>query len=93
MTRLRSVLVSAALAATAVGASAFAGAATLQDEPPVLDDKSLRTWLDFILPTAEENRWEKLGWRPELGAAIQEARTLQRPILLWAMNGHPCGLT
>ena len=64
-----------------------------QDGPPALDDKNLKTWLDFILPSAEETQWEKLGWRPELGAAVQEARSLQRPILLWAMNGHPCGLT
>ena len=34
-----------------------------------------------------------LGWRTELGAASAEAKALQRPILLWAMNGHPCGLT
>ena len=77
-------------AAMILAVSAPAGA---QDEPPVLDDKNLKTWLEFILPSAEETRWEKLGWRPELGAAVQEAKALQRPILLWAMNGHPCGLT
>ena len=77
-------------AAMILAVSARAGA---QDEPPVLDDKNLKTWLEFILPSPEETRWEKLGWRPELGAAVQEAKALQRPILLWAMNGHPCGLT
>ncbi len=65
----------------------------LQDDAPALDDKNLKTWLEFILPTPDEARWEKLGWRPELWGAVQEARALQRPILLWAMNGHPCGLT
>lgn len=72
--------------AAAVGAAA-------QDGPPVLDEKSLKSWIEFIRATPDELKWEKLGWRPELGAAAQEARTLQRPILLWAMNGHPCGLT
>ena len=64
-----------------------------QDGPPVLDEKSARGWVDFIRATPDELKWEKLGWRTELGAAATEARTLQRPILLWAMNGHPCGLT
>jgi hypothetical protein len=91
MTRTRTLLSGAALLAAAVWAPARAAAC--QDEPPALDDKNLRTWVDFIIPSADENRWEKLGWRPELWTAVQEARTLQRPILLWAMNGHPCGLT
>jgi len=67
--------------------------AVAQDGPPVLDEKSYKSWIDFIRATPDELKWEKLGWRPELGAAAQEAKALQRPILLWAMNGHPCGLT
>lgn len=66
---------------------------TAQDGPPVLDDKNLKTWVEFILPSAEDAAWERLGWRTELHAAAAEARALQRPVLLWAMNGHPCGLT
>ena len=50
-------------------------------------------WVEFILPSAEDAAWEKLGWRTELHAAAAEARALQRPVLLWAMPGHPCGLT
>ena len=72
---------------------AAARAGLAQDGPPVLDEKSTRGWADFIRATPEELRWEKLGWRPELGAAAAEAKALSRPILLWAMNGHPCGLT
>lgn len=67
--------------------------ALAQDGPPVLDEKSARTWAQFILPDVDDARWERLGWRTELYAAAQEARALQRPVLLWAMNGHPCGLT
>ena len=64
-----------------------------QDGPPVLDEKNHKSWVDFIRATPDELKWEKLGWRPELSAAAAEAKALQRPILLWAMNGHPCGLT
>jgi len=70
-----------------------AAAARAQEDAPALDEKNLKGWLEFILPNGEEAKWERLGWRPELGAAAAEAKALQRPILLWAMNGHPCGLT
>jgi hypothetical protein len=84
MTRLGGVLF-------VILAAARAGLA--QDGPPVLDEKNIKTWVDFIRAQPDELKWEKLGWRPELGAAAAEAKALQRPILLWAMNGHPCGLT
>jgi hypothetical protein len=64
-----------------------------QDGPPALDDSTLKPWLEFILPTPDESKWERIGWRTEFFAAAQEAKALQRPVLLWAMNGHPCGLT
>ncbi len=28
-----------------------------------------------------------------LSGAIEEARERDKPILLWIMNGHPCGMT
>lgn len=65
----------------------------LQDGPPNLDDRNLKTWMDFVRPTPEDAAWERLGWRTELAAAADEAKSLRRPLLLWAMNGHPCGLT
>lgn len=64
-----------------------------QDGPPTLDDKNLRQWMDFTRPSDEDAAWERLGWRVELASAAAEAKSLQRPVLLWAMNGHPCGLT
>ena len=67
--------------------------ALLQDGAPALDDKTYKQWLDFVRPNADESKWKKVGWRTELWAAVQEAKALQRPILLWAMNGHPCGHT
>ena len=64
-----------------------------QDGPPVLDDKNLKSRMEFVVPTPEDAAWERLGWRVELASAAAEAKALQRPVLLWAMNGHPCGLT
>ena len=46
-----------------------------------------------ILLDSEESHWQKIPWRPNLGVAIDEARRQDKPILLWMMNGHPCGMT
>ena len=37
--------------------------------------------------------WSEIPWRPSLAEAIEEARKADKPILLWMMNGHPCGMT
>jgi hypothetical protein len=60
---------------------------------PVLTEANLRKWIDFIRPSDDDKKWERLEWRTELGAALPEAKSLQRPILLWTMNGHPLGCT
>ena len=65
----------------------------LAEAPPELNDQSFRKWIDFVRPNAEESKWRQVGWRTALWPAVQEARELQRPLLLWTMNGHPCGHT
>ena len=46
-----------------------------------------------ILMRPSEEQWEKVPWRPNLAVAIAEGREMDKPILLWMMNGHPCGMT
>ena len=48
---------------------------------------------DAILIRSSKQRWEEVPWRPNLAVAIEEARKTDQPILLWMMNGHPCGMT
>ena len=60
---------------------------------PKLTDESYSAWLKFIRPTPHELKWRDVRWHKALSEAAAEARQLQRPILLWAMNGHPCGET
>lgn len=50
-------------------------------------------WLKFIRPSEQELAFERVGWRSKFWPAVQEARRLGRPILLWTMNGHPLGCT
>ena len=60
---------------------------------PELADGNVVEWGDFIRPSDRELGWRKIRWHRNLDEAAREARSLGRPILLWAMNGHPCGET
>ena len=58
-----------------------------------LDDGNYEKLRGLILPSTDELAWQKLGWRPTLWAGVVAAHEEKRPIVLWAMNGHPCGHT
>jgi hypothetical protein len=68
-------------------ALALALAAPLQDAP---DPASVR---EHVLPDASEVAFRSLGWRASLWDGVVAAQEQERPILLWAMNGHPLGCT
>ena len=44
-----------------------------------------------IKPRPEERRWTQIPWEIDLWEARRLARAARKPILLWAMNGHPLG--
>lgn len=46
-----------------------------------------------VLPSEDDERWRSIPWHDTLGTAVLEADEQQRPVLLWAMNGHPLGCT
>ena len=46
-----------------------------------------------ILPQPEELAWRAVPWRAEFRTALLEAGESGKPVLLWAMNGHPLGQT
>ena len=48
---------------------------------------------DFIRPTPAELRWQEIPWRTTFWDAVQEAQATDKPILAWAMNGHPLACT
>ena len=58
-----------------------------------LTDGSYADIRKTILVRPPEQQWEKIPWRPNLAEAIAEGREMDKPILLWMMNGHPCGMT
>ena len=58
-----------------------------------LTEQSYARIKESLQLTALESTWREIPWRPDLGTAIREARQKKKSILLWVMNGHPCGMT
>lgn len=46
-----------------------------------------------VLERQDEGAWRRIPWRASFWAATLEADAKKKPILLWAMNGHPLGCT
>ena len=54
-----------------------------------LTEETYATWRDHVLPEADELAFREIPWRTSFWEAVVEAQEQDRPILLWAMNGHP----
>ena len=79
---LRSLVVTVAVA--------LAGA----DGPPAeLSDNTFASWRDRIRPKAAERCFETVHWLPTFWDGVMTAQKENKPILLWAMNGHPLACT
>lgn len=61
--------------------------------PRILDDETFEAWRDFIHPSAAELASERIDWNPTLWAGLMRAQEVKKPLMIWIMNGHPCGLT
>ena len=66
---------------------------SVAEEIPPLSWGSFGETLARIVPQAEETLYEEIEWRSTLSAAVNEAVEEGKPVLVWAMNGDPCGFT
>lgn len=62
-----------------------AGPALAQD----LSDGTFEKWYAHIVPTKQELAWRDIPWEPSLWDGVVRAQEENKPILLWAMHGHP----
>jgi hypothetical protein len=83
---LRVLLVAAVVGLPAAGWSAA-------DPPAELTDKTLAQWRDRIRPKADDLCYQTVDWLPTFWDGVVAAQEADRPILLWAMNGHPLACT
>ncbi len=65
----------------------------LSFQVPEIDESNLAQWRDRIRPKTSELAFEDCDWKPTFWEAVVEAQTTAKPILLWAMNGHPLACT
>lgn len=57
-----------------------------------LDHGNLEKWRSYIRPEGDEP-WRELPWHASFLDGVVKAGTDKKPVLLWAMSGHPLGCT
>ncbi|MEM6673489.1 MAG: hypothetical protein AAF726_11650 [Planctomycetota bacterium] len=67
-------------------------AAPLQDAP-LATPETLDALVEQVVPSDEELAWRAIPWRPTLYDGLSDGAASDKPVLLWAMNGHPLGST
>ena len=63
------------------------------DPGNALTDENRAAWVAHIQPAPEELAAESIDWIPSFARGVHEASRAGRPLLFWAMNGHPLGCT
>ena len=82
-----------ALALLCCAASPAQDAAVIEAELPQLRLEELGRWREHVLPAEAEVAFERLPWHASFAEGLRAAQEQARPLLLWAMNGHPLGCT
>jgi hypothetical protein len=49
--------------------------------------------VSHVVPAPDELEWRTIPWRPTLFDGLRDGAAEKKPVLLWAMNGHPLGST
>lgn len=80
-------------AVLAIGVPAQEGSAAADASFPVLDDTTFAQHWEHVVPSAAELEWRRIPWLAQLAQGVIAAQAEDRPILLWAMNGHPLACT
>lgn len=60
---------------------------------PAPDAQNLARWREYLSPSKEELAWQQVPWRASFWSGVVAAQELDKPVLLWAMNGHPLACT
>ena len=58
-----------------------------------LNENTYGIWRKYIEPTELDLAWTGIPWRTSFQEGLLESGVKQKPMLMWAMNGHPLGCT
>lgn len=56
-------------------------------------EANFAAWRAHIEPCDDELLWEQIPWHSTFADGLRAADQQQKPLLFWAMNGHPLGCT
>ena len=70
----------------------IACASLMGQAEPVLNDARFTDLMARLAPDPK-SRWRSIPWRIDLLAARNEAAIANKPLFVWAMDGHPLGCT
>jgi len=82
----RVLLITAVVGLLAAGVSAA-------DPPGELSLKTLPDWRELIRPKTADVCFKEVNWLPTFWDGVMAGQKDDKPILLWAMNGHPLACT
>ena len=60
---------------------------------PALEPLEMKSWREFLRPGKDELKHESIGWLADFASGMRASAKEQKPLLFWAMNGHPLGCT
>ena len=63
------------------------------EDLPALELADLDAWRAWIRPGSGEAAFEQIDWIADFAGGLRAAAEAQKPLLFWAMNGHPLGCT
>lgn len=61
--------------------------------PSTIDRDEFERLYSLIKPKPDDRLWSEIPWELTLSAARKKAMVENRPMLVWAMNGYPLGIT
>lgn len=62
-------------------------------EAPTLNAANFDSIVEYVVPDEDELKWRAIPWRSTLLEGLHGGADEHKPVLLWAMNGHPLGTT
>lgn len=62
-------------------------------ELPPFRSQDLDLWRSWIRPSESESLFASVDWIPTFADGLKRSAEVGKPLLFWAMNGHPLGCT
>jgi len=73
--------------------TALALLAPLPSTQTAVTAETFASIIEHVVPADDELQWRSIPWRPTLLDGLRDGAEERKPVLLWAMNGHPLGTT